>query len=336
MQLRAGLEVLWRRDGESQVGTDGRCGVIVTGLTAAEQRLLEHLRLSPAEEDLRRRARTLGVDPQRASEVFALLGRAGVLDPRPGPPQQPAGGTVDEAYWTRLLPDADGGALMDSRRRATVAVVGLDRVGIAIAVALAQAGVGTVLCEDRRPVTHSDLGHFHVRDLGRPRDAVARAVLAGAFPGTRTVGAGYAADGPRPDVAVTVFDRVADPVRLRPLVRDDVPHLPVVVGDVAVAVGPLVLPGKGPCTRCLDLHRTDEDPCWPAVATQLRLAPPPGAEAATAQVAAGLAARAVLALVDGREAETGLVTEVDALQQEPAVRRWEVHPQCGCVDVSPS
>lgn len=327
MRLRPGLEVVWRRAGESQVGADPRCGVVLEGLSAPEQRLVEYLRSAPTQDDVVRRARALGIPPDRAAEILGLLSRAGVLDPRPLPAWEVTGAAADEAYWSRIAREPDG--VLAARGSAAVAVQGLDRLGMTVAVTLAQAGVGTVLCTDRALVTTSDLGYFHLRDVGRPREGAARAILAGAFPHTRT------ADGPdvRPDVVVAVFPRVADPVRLRALVREDVPHLLVVVGEVSVTVGPLVTPGRGPCARCLDLHRTDADPCWPAVATQLRLAPALGAEAGTAQLASAVAARAVLGHLDGAPDEPGTMVEVDALQPQPVVHRWAVHPDCGCGSV---
>ncbi|MGM0384888.1 MAG: hypothetical protein ACQERF_02740 [Actinomycetota bacterium] len=73
-----------------------------------------------------------------------------------------------------------------------------------------------------------------------------------------------------PALAILTDAWVTDPVRVGPLMRHDVPHLPLVVGD-GVTVGPVVVPGATACTWCLELARTDADPCWPAVATQLRL-----------------------------------------------------------------
>ena len=47
------------------------------------------------------------------------------------------------------------------------------------------------------------------------------------------------------------------------------PHLAVVAGADRASAGPLVVPGGSACLRCLELHRTDRDPSWPAVAAQL-------------------------------------------------------------------
>src|SRR5690606_41330535 len=90
------------------------------------------------------------------------------------------------------------------------------------------------------------------------------------------------------------------PVVVRPRGRDALPHLPVLVRELDVVVGPLVRPGQGPCLRCLDLHRTDDDPRWPAVATQLTGSPPTGVETSLGWLAAAVAAHQALAVVDGR------------------------------------
>lgn len=82
-----------------------------------------------------------------------------------------------------------------------------------------------------------------------------------------------AIDSSRPhrsvDLAVVCADYVIAPSRYARWLRDDVAHLPIVLGDRAVRIGPFVTPGDGPCIHCLELHRTDADPAWPAVASQL-------------------------------------------------------------------
>ncbi|MFH5824037.1 ThiF family adenylyltransferase [Georgenia sp. AZ-5] len=330
MRLRPGLVVLWRREGESQIGADPRCAVVLEDLTPGEQRVLDHLRHAPTEADLVRVGRTAGVGADRVRELVTLLTRSGVLAPEPGRGASPTPRTPEEAYWARLRPDADGAAVSSARAAAVVAVLGLDRLGVNLATFLATAGVGTLLLADPTTVTESDLGPYHPRDVGRRRREQAVAQLRSTFPRLRTA----AAPGTRPDVVVAVSTAVADPVRLRPLVRDDVVHMPVVVGEVDVAVGPLVVPGRGPCTRCVDLHRTDADPCWPAVATQLRAEAPTGTEATVSQLGAALAAHQVLAWLDGREvAVLGATLEVGAADPLPVVRRWSVHPECGCTDL---
>lgn len=327
MRLRPGLTVLWRGAGESQVGVDPRCSVLLRGLTPAEQRVLEALVRAPTEADLLRLGRSADVAPERVRELVAALEAAHVLDPRTRPAWPLVEPRPEEAYWSRLRPDGDGGAVVDARARASVGVVGLDRLGLTLAMSLAGAGIGTVLLEDGAVVKDADVGPYHPRDVGGRRAEQAMGHLRSVYPHVRT----SAAAGARPDVVVVVATAVADPVRLATLRRAGVTHLPVVVGDVEVTVGPLVAPGRGPCSRCVDLHRTDADPAWPAVATQLLTASPAPTEATLAMLGAALAAHQVLAAVDGRDvAVAGATLTVDALSPLPVVRSWTAHPDCPC------
>ncbi|PFG40741.1 ThiF family protein [Georgenia soli] len=330
MRLRPGLRVLWRRKGESQVGVDPRCAVVLENLTPGEQNVLDYLRHDPTEADLVRVGRTSGVPVARVRELVTLLERSGVLDPAPRTRPPGSAESPDEAYWSRLLPDGDGAGLMARRASATVAVVGLGQVGMRIATHLAEAGIGTILLEDDSAVRERDVGPYHPRDVGGRRRERSEAQLRSLFPQLRT----DAPTGTRPDVVVAVSAGVADPVKLLPLLREDVVHLPVVAGDVDVAVGPLVVPGRSPCTRCLDLHRTDADPAWPALATQLRASPSPPVSSHLAQLGSAVAANQVLAQVDGRElVADGTSIEVGGLSPLPLVRPWTVHPACGCSGV---
>ena len=72
------------------------------------------------------------------------------------------------------------------------------------------------------------------------------------------------------DLVVLSDFLVADPRVVRDLHAAGMPHLPVRVRDGTGLVGPLVIPGVTSCLGCADLHRSDRDAAWPAVAAQLR------------------------------------------------------------------
>jgi bacteriocin biosynthesis cyclodehydratase domain-containing protein len=137
--------------------------------------------------------------------------------------------------------------------------------------------------------------------------------------------------GERPALAVIVAHFAIAPAVYGHFSREDVPHLPVVLGDRQAVVGPLVEPGRTVCCYCLDLHRRDADPAWPAMATQL-LGRDSGSEA-------GLAAAEVAALA-ARPADRLLAAGENALATHQAVldvatgrvtRRGALpHPLCGC------
>jgi len=343
VRLRDGLSVLWREPGASQIGTDPRYAVVLENLRPAEQDLLDLLRSEPTIGDLLRVGRAAGLSGTEVRRLVGTLERAGVLAPdaTPAAPLQdvPRTGTAldasrapDIGYWARVSPDADGRAVLARRRGFMVGVLGVDRLGILVASWLATAGVGTVLLSDPGPVLPLDVGPgaFGWADVGRRREDAGAEILRSCAPRVKT----SAPAGARPHLTVLVEHGVANPVRARPLVREDLAHLSVVIGDVAVSVGPLVVPGTGPCLRCLDLHRCDADPRWPAVATQVAAAPREGVETSLAALAAAIAVGQVLAYLDERPVATlGAALEVDAVAAVPIRRGWEPHPECGCARV---
>jgi len=155
----------------------------------------------------------------------------------------------------------------------------------------------------------------------------------------------------RPDVMVTVDAHVVEPLLARRLAQEGIIHLPVVIGEAGVRIGP-VLGGDGPCSTCLDLWERDADPCWPALATQMRTLAMPDVEHLVLHESAALTARAVIDTVlghaaginaDGDDADPGseptgcsatwwATHSVEVTGQEPLgrCRSWERHPECLC------
>ena len=132
-----------------------------------------------------------------------------------------------------------------------------------------------------------------------------------------------------------------DPRLLRDLHTARLPHLPVRVRDGVGVVGPLVVPGVTSCLSCVDLHRTDRDPAWPALAAQLRdvigtadrpavLATAAFALAQVQHIIAGV--RGAADRPSDRPPPAALDTswEVDVAARVIAARRWARHPLCGC------
>lgn len=144
---------------------------------------------------------------------------------------------------------------------------------------------------------------------------------------TRSVDAAESQDC---DLAVAVGHFVLDPGLLGVWLRRDVPHLPVVLGDSAVAVGPFVEPGRSACLYCLQRHATDADPAWTAIATQLWGRRSPADTELVASEVGAVVARAVLARVEGELVSADqLVIGVDGSRTR---RAFDIHPDCGCVE----
>jgi hypothetical protein len=354
IQLKPGLPVVRRGPSTVQIGVDGRHGTLLDGLTEAEVHLLQelttgiddrHLALRPdaapghpAEAGQLLRARTL-IGLLTATGVLqcsrtgrAALSRLGALRPRLA---------ADAAAWSLVHPGTgDGWELLAARRHATVELRGGGRTALLLAATLAAAGVGTVRSSGTGAVGSADVGPGGAApdDVGaRVADVMARVVA-------RATGeAGHSAgeregrtDLPRTDLVVLVDRAAADPLQGDRLLAADIPHLSIVVRETSILVGPLVLPGRSACLRCLDLHRTDRDPQWPLVLAQLLQGPPdrrcPREETASAQVAAGVAALQVLGHLDGRRPQAGVAAtlEIELPEGLASRRPWPAHPSCGC------
>jgi bacteriocin biosynthesis cyclodehydratase domain-containing protein len=205
---------------------------------------------------------------------------------------------------------------------------------VVLAGLLASAGVGSLVLDDRDPVHVGDLGlgAYGPADVGRAREEAAADLLRRRHPALR-VGSMLPA-GVTPDVVVMVEAHAPRPARYERLLGAAVPHLPVVVREADVLVGPLVLPGRSACVGCVDRHASDADARWPATVADLdrRPASDVAHETTLAATAAALGAGQVLALLDGSAPATvGRVLEVALPEAVPRARDVAPHPGCGCV-----
>ena len=323
MRIRGGCAILWRQQGVSQIGTSPAQRTIVSGLSLAEQRLLDELARSLEAGGIYRAARRSRVPVKRARQLVEELERQGALV---SSATTELGG-ADGVYWDRLGIDAK--ARSAALSQAVLAVHGVSALAQEAALWLAEAGVGTIL------------------STRAPKDGGLEPLLSARFPALRT----RAPLRTRPDVMVTVDAHVVEPLLARRLAQEGIIHLPVVVGEAGVRVGP-VLGGGGPCSTCLELWERDADPCWPALATQMRTLPMPDVERLVLHESAALAARAVVDTLLGQALPveddaggcggTGDPTGGSALWwathsvevdgQDPLGRRraWQRHPECLC------
>lgn len=319
---RPGVRVFWRAPGISQVGIDPRCAVVIDDLDPIEQALLERLPELGSEADLNVMARDLGVGRLPVRRLLDRLDDAGYLTA-----SAPIVDSPDLRYWN--LAAVAGQQRPRDRRTAHIGIHGLDELGLRLARILTQAGIGSLVVADPCPVLDDDLSSdgYQPADVGHARAERAILLLRACASATTIT----SVPGQIPDLVILIEHGAADPVRVRPLMREDVPHLPVLVRELDIVIGPLIRPGAGPCLRCLDLHRTDEDPRWPAVATQITASPPTGSETSLSWLAASLAAHQALAHVDGRSVLLdGVTLEVTATYPLPRYREWAAHPECGC------
>jgi hypothetical protein len=143
------------------------------------------------------------------------------------------------------------------------------------------------------------------------------------------------------DLVVLSDYLVSDPRVVRDLHAAGLPHLPVRVRDGAGFVGPLVVPGVTSCLGCGDLHRSDRDAAWPAIAAQLRDTVGSADRAtvlATAALALNQVDRVISAVRGGHDVDQSpeppptldTTLEFDVNTGSIVTRRWSRHPRCSC------
>jgi len=131
------------------------------------------------------------------------------------------------------------------------------------------------------------------------------------------------------DAAILISHHVVDPIEHLAWLRRDIVHVPVILGERAVTVGPLVLPGESPCLACLEQQRADVDPAWPAIGSQLWGRP----AAMDTPLATTLASLEVLTLLRDLAAgrgTPGTSIRIDLIDDARSVARWSASQRCGC------
>ena len=258
---------------------------------------------------------------QRTGAVQRAAGAAGLRTPQ-------LTCALDALYAAGLLTDRSAAPYRDALAQMRLRLVGAGPVGHQIARLLVASGVGTLYVYDNDP---PDLALYPSAGVLPSQAEALRSAFAeadttvgtlthwskpDAAPMDLTV---LACDCPEPDRAITDH-----------LLRIDQPHLVVRSWGNGVSVGPLVLAGRTSCLRCADLARSDADPCWPVVLTQLsrlRIESP----APLIAWAASIAVAQALAFLYGELPESaGATLELSWPDFVTRLRRWAAHPRCGC------
>lgn len=340
--LKPALRRLWRDAATVQLGVDPERAIVLSGVDGAAAAVLALLDGTRDRAGVLADAAAAGVTPDSAAGLLDLLAEAGALDDAAADTAPLA--PLERAERDRIAPDLGAvsllrplpGAALDAlhrRRAAAVWVVGGGRIGVPVATLLAGSGVGHVGVEAGGAVDATDTvpGGWQLADVGLPAAEATRSAVRRIAP---TTCCGPLPAGRRPDVAVLVGSAGRDPERRQQLLRSGVPHLAVGVREVTGVVGPLVLPGRSACLRCLDLTRSDRDAAWPLMSAQLTGGGADGTAAgatvltvATAAVAAGQ----LLALLDsGSPATVNGTLELRSSDWRLRRRGWSPHPACGC------
>ena len=296
IRLNPQFPVVWRTPDSIQIGID-RPITVVDHVSIALERVVNLLRVGLPRTSIVMKGREVGATDDELAALLQALRPALIATGED---------RVDDADAGSPAPDARA---VSARTFVCVDGAGPTARGIARSVAGLGIPVRTIPFDSMSSENHDDHSNAHHHRVS---------------PQLGTLGSSMA-------VAVVIGHYALDPRRPGRWLRRDVPHLPVLFGDSAVHIGPFVEPGIGPCLYCVELHRVDLDPAWPAIAYQLseRLAPTETARISmevTALVAGIVADR----VETGRSELAAVSLTLDAATGRLTRRAHLPHAHCGC------
>lgn len=319
-RLPPGARVLWRSAESVQIELGPRA-VVLDGVGSDDVRQLTG-RLPLAGER------------HRIGPVLGALRQAGFLlssgSPAPGWADPRTEALLADELTALSARRDDAAAAVHRRRRQTVEIRGSGRLAPLLGALLGAAGIGRVHCSSDGDVSLRDAlpGGLRPDDEGRRFAAAVDEAIRRSAPGTAT-----SAGTGGPDLVLLVPGGPMDEAAPDACFAAGLPHLVVGARGTTAVVGPLVIPGRSSCLRCLEHHRRDRDPAWPYLAVQLTTSTPrsEATEITVSALAAALGAAQALGHLDGEEVAAVDGTLEFCLPDHRVRRRsWPRHPSCEC------
>lgn len=304
-RINRGQPAIWRDPNTIQIGLDQN-KVVISDLTIAQQQIIEALYsgLVDGQQDVL--DETFKTEPGATQELIAKLS-----------PVMELPSSVSNSYgdWQQVAFAELSRAALDyqvnpemvlaERWQRVVHIDQLDKAGVLLAKGLLASGVGKIVTHDDGRVLNTDVGElgFNKDQVGFSRFEILNSELKRVLlPQTKTSRFIDLTYKPSKDLkvsfAVTVGHLATRPATYIRWLNRDVPHLSINFDLYETQISPIVIPGMTPCLNCLAEFKVDEDPAWPAIASQLIELPRTRDDSATLLSATGLALRSILRSLD--------------------------------------
>jgi hypothetical protein len=332
---------LWRDLESLQIGI-GEQKLVLNSLTPAQERLIGALYRGIADKHLPNLLDDLGVDQAEGHRLVESLGPLLLKDTKPSSDsltEDFVAGAFSEIIRASLLSASDGATVLMARRFRTVHIDDLSGTGLALTLGLAAAGVGRLVTHDQSTVEAQDLGpsSYPSQLLGKPKIQAVKQMLASSPNQMRVVSGQQLTSRNLEaiDCAAIIAQNAIEPRRYVQWLNRDVPHLAITFDAHTASVSPLVVPGRGACLYCLEQARTDQDPSWPVLASQLVASNSRLDDSASRLFCAGLAVQKILSHLDDVGGFTQTEKERVGYQLHLASGvvtefRWAEHESCSC------
>ncbi len=364
LKLNPASSPAWRNLTDLQFGFSSDA-LVLTSITEPERRLIKMLVSGFADSQLAYFAKEAGLDKPDAQKLIDRLGP--VISHQPGatkPSRRSSTGRLAEIEFGRYSQNSfaemvraeashrvQGAAILAQRGGRAIYLDSFGKTGLALARGLAAGGIGRIVTHDNRPVLPADIGAdgFEQSQQGSSRISTVSSILSRNHLPARVSNANRMSNGSleQLDFAVLVSQTVTAPTRYAIWARKQIPHINLTFGERFVDVTPVLVPGKNPCLRCLDLNRMAKDLSWSALASQALSSHLRFDDSASRFFAAGLAIKSTLmhldnpaalgAALDSETSSTGISLaskrgfRLDLAEHRVYEFDWPEAANCGCL-----
>jgi len=363
LKLNLASAPAWRNLNDLQFGF-GAESLVLSGANSAERRLIGMLELGIADGQLDYFANEAGLSVNEAQTLIERLGP--VLSHQPVAKKSGRSSSTDrsaEIEFERFGKNSfaelvraeashrvQGAAVLAQRSGRSIYLDSFGKTGLALARGLAASGIGRVVTHDNRPILPADIGADGYEQIhqGTSRISTVTGILARNHLPARVSNANRMSNSSldQLDFAILVSQTVTAPTRYAIWARKQIPHLNLTFGERFIDVTPVLIPGKNPCLRCLDLNRIAADSAWAALASQALSSSLRFDDSASRYFAVGLAIKSAIMHLDdpvalgvalGNGSSTGGVSlaskrgfRLDLAEHRVYEFDWQQATNCGC------
>ena len=326
---------VWRSPNTLQLGL-GSEALVIGNMRADQEKLINLLYRGIADGAIQTISRSLGSTDSETNELLNRLAPALLAVPDSEQQKLPTlsdefvGQAFAEIIRASFSSGVDGLTVLRTRAARVISLEAADSASLLLALALASAGVGGIVCTDNSPVLLEDIGPlgYGRQELGSPRrDALARVLEAGAHP-CRLV----SANSKTKALSATIFvgARFLPPERYSEVLRGATPHLAIEYGSEETKISPLVRPGLTPCLTCRHVLELSRDSEWTTIATALQFRHERLDDAQATLLATGIALESVLNFLDDPRKSSFEGRTIDHRTGRIAAATWGFDDKCQC------
>lgn len=354
LKLNSAKPPRWRNHTDLQFGLDSKT-VTLEQVSDSQRRMIGLLGLGIADGQLEVIGKNAGLSAAESHDLIKKLAPVLYRDVKPEKirsSKKPnwADDFVRNSFAEIVRIEANystcGPAVLAARTARSIYVDSLGKTGLALTRTLAAAGIGQVISHDSRPILPADIGAdgFEQAHQGNSRFTTVSEILKRNHLAMRVANANRMSNTSieKIDFAILISQSVIAPARYAIWARKEIPHLNITFGERFIDITPVIIAGKNPCMKCLDLNRTAEDSAWPALASQALSTSLRFDDSSSRMFAVGLAAKSALLHLDSAivgqvdsKSSVGLASHrgfrLDLQEHQIYEFNWPAAKNCGCL-----